>query len=106
MRSFPERELGPRAPSNDPLGGEAYWVFNAEYVRQLAGPLKLVAFTDAGGLSRDLSGLGFNEVEVAAGLGLRLDLPIGPIRLEYGHNLTKDPNEPSGTWHLAIGIAF
>jgi outer membrane protein insertion porin family len=106
VRSFPERELGPHAPSNDPLGGEAYWVFNAEYVHQLSGPLKLVVFTDAGGLSRSFEDQGFDEVEVAAGLGLRLDLPVGPIRLEYGHNLTRDTNEPSGTWHLAIGIAF
>lgn len=106
VRSFPERQLGPHAPSNDPLGGEAYWVFNAEYVHQISGPLSLVVFTDAGSLSRSFEKQGFDQVEIAAGLGLRLDLPIGPIRLEYGHNLTQDINEPSGTWHLAIGIAF
>jgi outer membrane protein assembly factor BamA len=106
VRSFPERQLGPHAPSNDPLGGEAYWVFNAEYVHQISGPLSFVVFADAGGLSRNLEKQGFDSVEIAAGLGLRLDLPIGPIRLEYGHNLTQDINEPSGTWHLAIGIAF
>jgi outer membrane protein insertion porin family len=45
-------------------------------------------------------------VEVAAGLGLRLDLPIGPVRLEYGHNMTQGRGEPGGTWHFAIGTTF
>ena len=42
----------------------------------------------------------------AIGLGLRFNLPVGPIRLEYGHNMTQDEGEPSGTWQFAIGIAF
>ena len=44
--------------------------------------------------------------EVAAGLGLRVDLPVGPIRLEYGRNLTREGREPSGAFHFAIGITF
>jgi outer membrane translocation and assembly module TamA len=39
-------------------------------------------------------------------MGIRIDLPVGPIRFEYGHNLTRDEGEPSGTWHFAIGTAF
>lgn len=104
VRSFPYRELGPRAFGGDPVGGEAYWVANAEWVQGLAGLLKGVAFVDAGALGR---GSGFSgDAEVAAGVGLRVDLPVGPIRLEYGHNLTQDPGEPGGAFHFAIGIAF
>lgn len=106
VRSFPERRLGPTGRGNYPTGGEAIWVTNAEVVRTLAGPLKLVGFVDAGALSRDYTGISSADVELAAGLGLRLDLPVGPVRLEYGHNLTQDKGEPSGTWHFAIGIAF
>lgn len=106
VRSFRERELGPRTLHNYPRGGEAYWVFNSEYVHQLAGSLYGVVFVDAGSLSGELSDLGFDDPEVAAGLGLRLDLPIGPVRLEYGRNLTKDRGETSGTFHFAIGVAF
>ena len=82
----------------DPLGGTSWWVANAEYIRTITGPVKGVAFVDAGALD--------GEVEVALGLGVRLDLPIGPVRLEYGHNLTQDGREPSGTFHFAIGAAF
>lgn len=106
VRSFRFNELGPRSVTNEPLGGEAYWVTNAEYVHSIAGPLKGVAFVDAGTLSALNQGLDFSSPEIAVGLGIRLDLPVGPVRFEYGHNLTKDDNESSGIWHFAIGATF
>lgn len=106
VRSFPARELGPRNIDDVTVGGEAYWVANAEYVHQVAGPVKAVAFTDVGTLSADFATFGFSTFDIAAGVGVRLDLPIGPVRLEYGHNLTPDPGEPSGAFHFAIGVAF
>ncbi len=105
VRSFPERELGPTVDGY-PTGGEAMWCANAELIRSLGGSLKAVAFVDAGGLARNFDEIGSSEIEVAAGLGLRLDLPVGPIRLEYGHNLTRDHGEPAGTLHFAIGMTF
>jgi outer membrane protein assembly factor BamA len=105
VRSFPERELGPTA-NGYPTGGEAMWNANAELIRNLAGPVKAVLFVDAGTLARHHSDLTDADIECAAGLGLRLNLPIGPIRLEYGHNLTRQPGEPNGTFHFAIGCAF
>ena len=106
VRSYPERELGPHDRSGYPIGGQASWVTNIEYIRPIAGPLKGVVFLDAGGLSPNWEDFGMNEIDVALGLGIRLDLPIGPVRFEYGHSLTQDPGEPSGSWHFAIGIAF
>ncbi len=106
VRSYSERELGPRSRTGFPIGGEGYWVANAEYIRSIAGAVKLVGFVDAGSLSRTWDSLGSATPDVAAGLGLRFDLPVGPVRLEYGHNLTRDPGEPSGAWHFAIGVAF
>ncbi|HEY1120352.1 MAG TPA: outer membrane protein assembly factor, partial [Haloferula sp.] len=106
VRSFRYNEMGPRSVTNDPLGGEAFWVANAEYVHVLFGPVKGVGFIDAGSMSAINEGLNFDSAELAAGLGIRIDLPVGPIRLEYGRNLTKDENESSGIWHFAIGAAF
>jgi outer membrane translocation and assembly module TamA len=79
---------------------------NAEVTRPIAGPLRAVAFIDAGTLAREFSELTSADVEIAAGLGVRLDLPIGPVRLEYGYNLTRDADEPTGALHFAIGVAF
>lgn len=105
VRSFPERELGP-AVRGYPVGGEAMWNTNAELIRTLGRSFRGVLFFDAGGLARNYDELGESEVELALGLGLRLNLPIGPVRLEYGYNLTRDSGEPTGTIHFAIGAAF
>ena len=48
---------------------------------------------------------GSSEIELAAGLGLRLDLPIGAVHLEYGYNLTQNPGQPAGTFHFATSAA-
>jgi outer membrane protein insertion porin family len=105
VRSFPERELGPSA-NGYPTGGEAMWNTNLELIRAISGSAKAVAFLDAGALSRDIQDIGSSEVELAAGLGVRFDLPIGPVRLEYGYNLTRGSGEPVGTIHFAIGCAY
>lgn len=105
VRSFPERELGPTV-NGYPTGGEAMWNANAELIRSITSTFKGVVFLDAGTLSREYDELIDAEIEVAAGLGVRLDLPIGPVRLEYGYNLTRDLKEPKGTLHFAIGTAY
>ncbi len=105
VRSFPERELGPLV-NGHPVGGEAMWNANLELIRDMGGPLRAVWFVDAGSLARNHEEIGSAEVEWASGLGLRLDLPIGPVRLEYGYNLTRGRDEPAGTLHFAIGHAF
>ncbi|HSP42320.1 MAG TPA: BamA/TamA family outer membrane protein [Luteolibacter sp.] len=105
VRSFPERELGPTV-NGYPTGGEAMWNINTELTRRITESVRAVAFVDAGSLARDYDAIGSAEIEVAAGLGLRLDLPVGPVRLEYGYNLTRDSGEPAGTLHFAIGMAY
>jgi outer membrane protein assembly complex protein YaeT len=105
VRSFPERELGPTF-DGWPIGGEAMWNTNLELIREISGPVRGVAFFDAGTLARHHEDLSNSDIELAAGLGLRLNLPIGPVRVEYGYNLTRDEGEPSGTFHFAIGHAF
>jgi outer membrane protein assembly factor BamA len=105
VRSFPDRELGPKV-SGYPSGGEAMWRANAELVRHLGRTFRVLGFVDSGVLSRDAGSLSSGEIEVAAGLGARLDLPIGPVRFEYGWNLTRGLDEPSGAFHFAIGSTF
>ena len=105
VRSFPDRELGPSF-GGDPYGGDFSWAVNTELSRSITGPLRALAFFDAGGVTGDYIPPKQGGLELAVGLGLRVDLPIGPMRLEYGHNLTQDSGEPSGTWHFAIGATF
>ncbi|NWK56431.1 BamA/TamA family outer membrane protein [Verrucomicrobiaceae bacterium N1E253] len=105
VRSFPEREMGPSV-RGDAVGGEAYWIASAEYNRKIKGPVYMNVFADAGALARDTSGLDTADVHLAAGLGFWLDLPIGPVRAEYGYNMNRRDGEPAGTFHFTIGVNF
>lgn len=104
VRGFPERELGPLA-NGYPLGGQGAWSMSVEHQHRLAGPLKSVLFYDAGGLADGVNPFD-GRIEHSVGLGLRVDLPIGPLRFEYGYNLDRDEGEPAGAFHFAIGIEF
>lgn len=97
IRSFPELQMGPYFDDYS-LGGTTWWIANAEYTRTLVGPVKGLLFVDAARLD--------TETDLAVGLGLRVNLPVGPIRLEYGHSLSRDSGEPSGALHFAIGTTF
>jgi outer membrane protein insertion porin family len=46
------------------------------------------------------------DVRTCVGLGLRLDTPVGPLRVDVGYNLNRRPDEPSSVLHVALGHAF
>lgn len=108
VRSFQERALGPRDPGGYPIGGEFYTVFNAEYeipVGAVDG-LSVVPFFDAGNLLPHAEDASLDDLRYAVGLGLRYQTPIGPLRLDYGHNPDQRPGEPDGTLHIGFGVAY
>lgn len=105
VRSFGERELGPKY-RGDPIGGEYFSVFNAEYTFPIYGELQLAVFADAGNLLPDASDAGFSDMRYAVGLGLRYQLPIGPLRIDYGVNPAPHEDDPFGAFHFSFGFAF
>jgi outer membrane translocation and assembly module TamA len=40
------------------------------------------------------------------GAGVRYNLPIGPLRVDYGINPSPKPGESRGALHISFGIAF
>ena len=63
-------------------------------------------FYDVGsvGANFDYFGGGTNS---DVGIGVRLDLPIGPVRLDYGIPITSDQyNDSSGKFQFNIGYQF
>ncbi len=106
VRSFGERDLGPRDHRGHPLGGEFYTIFNIEYTFPIFGELQGAIFSDAGNLLPNANEPGFGDLRYAVGAGLRYKLPIGPIRLDYGVNPDPRPDEAFGAFHFSFGFAF
>ena len=106
VRSFAERDLGPRSPGGDPIGGEFYSIFNVEYTFPLYGEILGAVFVDAGNLLPDAHSPGLDDMRYALGAGLRYNLPIGPIRLDYGVNPNPRAFESFGAFHFSFGFAF
>ncbi|MBV8901048.1 MAG: BamA/TamA family outer membrane protein [Verrucomicrobia bacterium] len=108
VRSFVERDLGPHDANNNPIGGLARSVFNVEYDFPIVADLVGATFFDAGGLGSSP----FDNMSTAIGAGLRYNLPIGPLRVDYGIN----PNpryrplsrtrDDFGAFQLSFGFAF
>ncbi len=109
-RAFPRDFLGiPGQTVNDdgdPIGGNALVLINAEYVRPLSRLFSAHVFVDAGNVWERPSAVRFQDVRWGAGLGFSFDTPAGPIRLEYGWKLDREPDESPGEWWLSFGIPF
>ena len=105
VRSFAERELGPKDDDGHPLGGEFFTVFNAELTFPIAGGLQGAVFADAGNL-RGHTEFGVGDMRYALGIGLRYALPVGPLRLDYGINPDRRADEDFGAFHFSFGMAF
>jgi outer membrane protein insertion porin family len=106
VRSFSEFSLGPRDRSGYPLGGQAFTVFNAEYIFPIIGDLHGAVFVDAGNVISKAEDFGLENMRYAVGAGLRYNLPIGSLRLDYGLNPDPKNGEAQGAFHFAVGVAF
>ena len=106
VRSFDERELGPHDRFGDPIGGEFYSIFNVEYTFPIYGELMGAVFVDAGNLLPEAGAPSLDDMRYGIGAGLRYNLPIGPVRLDYGVNPSPRENEAFGAFHFSFGFAF
>jgi outer membrane protein insertion porin family len=102
VRSFLERQLGPKDIGNNPLGGLARSVFNIEDDFPIYAGIIGAVFFDAGGLGDSP----FDNFSTGVGLGLRYNLPVGPIRVDYGINPAPRKNDSFGAFNLSFGFAF
>jgi outer membrane protein assembly complex protein YaeT len=99
------------SPTGFPLGGNGVVVLNGELRVHIGKALHGVGFVDAGTVSKFASDLSLADLRPAAGAGLRIESPFGPIRLDLGVNL--DPKDFTGVsperrtvFHISIGQAF
>lgn len=87
-------------------GGNVLFVLNQELLFPLVEPVHLLLFYDTGNLYWRLGDFDPADLRQAAGLGLRLQTPIGPLRVEYGWKLDRQQGESSGELHFSLGVPF
>ena len=94
IRGFKERQVGPRDPtSNDPIGGEATLLGTMEEVMTVVRDergraiLKGSVFYDVGNVWRRVHQFG-RSLKSGVGAGMRVNTPIGPVRLDVGFPLS------------------
>lgn len=94
--------------STQPIRGGNLMVNERIEVRiPIRGPFETVLFGDIGNLWIDPKypfHKGVFPMRVAVGSGLRVQTPVGPLAVDYGFNLTKEPYEDIGAINFAIGL--
>jgi len=107
IRGINYGDAGPKDINSQPFGGLRELIFNAEYIFPLASEYKFkgVLFFDSGRAYGVGETIGSN-LDYTTGFGIRWVSPMGPIRVEWGHNLHRLPGEASSKIGFTFGSAF
>ncbi len=106
VRSFKEAEVGPLSSTGTPVGGAFFNTVNAELRFPIVAALHGAVFGDVGNVGVDPDRYDLRDARYAVGGGLRLVLPIGPVRLDGAVNPDRRPGEESWVLHLSVGLPF
>jgi outer membrane protein insertion porin family len=107
LRGFRFRAMAPYDDKGQPIGGDSLARVTAEYTFPIMDRVRGASFYDTGFVNPGAFDMSLNQIASDAGLGLRLDLPIGPVRLDYGIPI-QNPHHTSttGQFNFSIGYQF
>lgn len=120
LRGFKYRDVGPKQRTLDnqdwePVGGDTSWFASAEYSVPVIERVRVAMFYDVGMVypkafsfsPQSQLGPGYDTGIYASdfGFGIRLNLPIGPLRLDYAIPLQYD-STLSGKGRFQFGVGY
>jgi outer membrane protein insertion porin family len=105
LRGFPFREVGPQQ-NGEPIGGQSMARATIEWTFPIIQKARGAIFYDTGFVNSSAWSFGFNHIASDVGIGLRLDLPIGPLRLDYGYPVMRDGYNGGGHFNFNVGYQF
>jgi outer membrane protein insertion porin family len=114
VRGYEEQELGQRDAQGNPLGGNAFLVGNLEVRHVLYKKLLGLWFLDGGQLYEQPIGnnwpymraKGISDFAYGTGPGLRLNTPVGAVRLEVGYKLNPPGDDTRFFQRTSIHFSF
>jgi len=107
IRGFGYKLVGPRDDDGDPIGGEFMVTLNLLEVRRALYKFIGVAFfADIGNVWTNINDVDLADLRPSAGTGLRVNTPLGIVRLDYGINLDRRGEEPRDKIFFSMGQAF
>jgi translocation and assembly module TamA len=106
VRGQPYQSLGVTANNGEFTGGQSFAAVSAELRTKVRGNIGLVGFYDAGMITKDSGFAGDSDWHAGAGVGLRYDTGIGPIRVDVATPVTGDDAGQAYELYIGIGQAF
>ena len=90
----------PPPPPASPVQRFRLWLVIAVLV------VGVVGFLDTGNVFARVANIAFTELRSAIGGGVRYKSPFGPIRLDIGFKVNRQPGEGLTAWFVSFGQAF
>ncbi len=106
VRGYEQDTLGPKGTDGNPTGGNAFLVGNIELRTSIGRGFSLAPFFDMGNVWVKAKDMNLTDLKYTTGIGLRYITPVGPLRIDYGVKLQKDPGESRSALHFSIGHTF
>jgi outer membrane protein insertion porin family len=106
VRGYAQDTLGPKGADGNPTGGNAYLMGSLEFRTSIGKGFGIVPFLDMGNVWQKAEQVDPGKLKYTTGLGFRYSTPVGPLRVDYGYKLNREPGESHGEIHFSIGQAF
>jgi outer membrane protein insertion porin family len=108
IRGFGNRDIGPVDENDEPLGGDTMAYTNLELTFPIIDRVRGAVWNDMGFLDARAFHYtdALQEGDAAAGIGLRLNLPIGPLRLDYGIPYKDQGYNHSNTGKFSFDVGY
>ena len=114
LRGWGRFEVAPLTFIGTPIGGHSMFESSGEVRVPVVGAISVVGFVDAGNVWYEDFDFALDDLRVAVGSGLRYRTPIGPVRIDFGYQLTPlegllidgEPEPRRWRLHFSIGQAF
>lgn len=101
--AFPDGQLLDNQIQDRMTGETRMYLLRSTLSYPITGILEGTVFYDGGEVRIDNIDLGF-EYRHAAGVGLLINTPVGPLNLELGFKLNQKPGESPNAFHLSFGL--